>query len=461
MSSEYSIRLQNVSKTYPVYKHPTDRLKQLLFPWRSQAYFKAFPALHGVNLDVKRGHTVGIIGRNGAGKSTLLQVLCGISPPTSGSVEVNGRVAPLLSLGAGFTPEYSGRENIKLSASIQGLSEAEIRDRMASIIAFADIGDYIEQPVKTYSSGMYSRLAFAVAISVDPDILVVDEALAVGDEAFQRKCFSRIEEIRRNGGTILFVSHSAGAILQLCDHALLLDQGEILAEGAPNLVVNYYHRLAFAPGDKRPEIRESIRTGKFAKSLVEAAEAATESGTIRTIAAEVADAATYDPHLRSESVHYYDSRGATISDIAITDENGRPVNLLTQGARYTLNYKAHFDADAHMVRFSMLIKTAGGLNLGGCTSHPAGDGISVVAKDTHFDVSFHFRTDMHAEAYFVNAGILGIVDGEEVYLHRIVDAAMIKVLPNSRQIFTGHANLMESTACEIVFDPGKSTGATN
>jgi lipopolysaccharide transport system ATP-binding protein len=235
---ETAIRINGVSKHYLMFERPEDRLKQMIVPRLQRLagrpprqYFRDFAALNGISFEVKRGETVGIIGRNGCGKSTLLQVICGTLPPTSGRVEVNGRIAALLELGSGFNPEFTGRENVYLNAAILGLSRRETEARFDAIARFADIGMFIDHPVKTYSSGMYMRLAFAVAINVDPDILVVDEALAVGDEAFSRKCYARIEEIKEKGATILFVSHSAQTVIQLCDRALLLDRGEKILEG--------------------------------------------------------------------------------------------------------------------------------------------------------------------------------------------------------------------------------------
>ncbi|MDX8377458.1 MAG: ABC transporter ATP-binding protein, partial [Mariprofundales bacterium] len=212
--SDIAIRVQNICKYYQIYSNPQDRLKQSLWRGRKQ-FYREFKALDDVSFEVKKGETVGIIGRNGSGKSTLLQIICGTLAPTSGDVEVNGRVAALLELGSGFNPEFTGRENVYMNATILGLSKKEIDARFDDIVAFADIGEFIEQPVKTYSSGMMMRLAFAVAINVKPDVLIIDEALSVGDVAFQRKCFGKIEEIRDAGATIMFVSHSEGSIVNL------------------------------------------------------------------------------------------------------------------------------------------------------------------------------------------------------------------------------------------------------
>lgn len=252
--TDIAIRVQNLSKCYQIYDTPRDRLKQFFAPrlqrlvgQTPKQYFREFWALKDISFEIRKGETVGIIGRNGSGKSTLLQIICGTLTPTSGNVETRGRIAALLELGSGFNPEFTGRENVYMNASVLGLSNEEIDARFNDIVAFADIGDFIDQPVKTYSSGMMVRLAFAVAINVDPQILIVDEALSVGDELFQRKCFSRIEAIKQNGATILFVSHSGSTVVELCDHAVLLDSGEKLAMGTPKTIVGKYQKLIYAP----------------------------------------------------------------------------------------------------------------------------------------------------------------------------------------------------------------------
>lgn len=242
MSSEPAISVKNLGKCYQLYAKPLDRLKQLLFRGKRQ-YFREFPALQDISFDVMPGEVVGIIGRNGSGKSTLLQIVCGTLTPTTGEVSVKGRVAALLELGAGFNPEFTGRENVFMSAAILGLSQMEIRDRLDEIIDFSGIRDFIDQPVKTYSSGMYVRLAFAVATSVDPDILVIDEALSVGDGAFARKSFNRIMQMRDSGKTILFCSHSLFQVESLCARAIWINNGRLMAEGDSATVVAAYQNF--------------------------------------------------------------------------------------------------------------------------------------------------------------------------------------------------------------------------
>ena len=214
MSSEsHAIEVSGLTKSFPVYKRPHHRLMQMLSRHNKRRWFQEFTALRNVSFSIGRGETLGIVGRNGSGKSTLLQIICGTQSPTKGRVSVHGRVAALLELGSGFNPEFTGRENVFLNGMVLGLTEDEVADRFQIIADFAEIGDFMERPVRTYSSGMYVRLAFAVAINVTPDILIVDEALSVGDEAFQRKCFARIEQIREQGATIVFVSHSASTVM--------------------------------------------------------------------------------------------------------------------------------------------------------------------------------------------------------------------------------------------------------
>jgi len=240
MSSDIAIRVKNVCKHYQIYDKPQDRLKQTLWRGKKQ-FYKEFKALDDISFEVKKGETVGIIGRNGSGKSTLLQIICGTLAPTSGTVEVNGRVAALLELGAGFNPEFTGKENVYMNATILGLSKEKIDAKYDEIVSFADIGNFIEQPVKTYSSGMFVRLAFAVVVHVDADILIVDEALSVGDAFFTQKCMVQIQKLIESGVTLLFVSHDSNTVKSLCSSAVLLDHGVITSKGETNTVVEQYY----------------------------------------------------------------------------------------------------------------------------------------------------------------------------------------------------------------------------
>ncbi|OGP66792.1 MAG: hypothetical protein A2031_01740 [Deltaproteobacteria bacterium RBG_19FT_COMBO_43_11] len=247
-ANDIAIRVSNLGKCYQIYNAPRDRLKQFVVPRLQRLfgqplkqYFREFWALKDVSFEIKKGETIGIIGRNGAGKSTLLQMICGTLNPTGGSILTNGRVAALLELGSGFNPEFTGRENVYMNASVLGLSNEEIDSRYDDIVAFADIGDFIDQPVKTYSSGMLVRLAFSVSAQVDPDILIVDEALGVGDMFFQAKCILRMKNIIKSGATVFFVSHDMAAIKSLCHRAIFVSEGRIIKDGNTNEVVDAYH----------------------------------------------------------------------------------------------------------------------------------------------------------------------------------------------------------------------------
>jgi lipopolysaccharide transport system ATP-binding protein len=405
-----AIDIHNVSKHYKVYASPQDRLKQMVR--RSRIYFTEHAALKPLSLQIHRGETVGIVGTNGSGKSTLLQMICGTLTPSTGAIDTVGRISALLELGAGFNPDFSGKENIWLNASILGLSKAEITDKYEDIVEFSGLKrEFLDRPVKTYSSGMYVRLAFAVAIAVDPDILIVDEALAVGDESFQRKCFARIRQLQDDGKTILFVSHAANTVIDLCSRAVLLDAGELLLDGKPKEVIASYHRMIFAPEDRRDEVRREI-LGQAALPVADAAQAAS-----RMVAT---------PETRTE----YPSNGAHITDIRLTDMQGEAVSLLTKGQTYCMRYCVRFDADAEGVRVAMLIKTRTGQELAGAMSYLAKQGIERVAKGDSVDVCFEFPCVLAQGAYFVNCGVSVQQDGQDVFLHRIVDALQCKVLPH-------------------------------
>lgn len=435
-SNDVAICVTDLSKRYEIYATPRDRLKQFVLPplqrlaGRPGQYFREFWALKDVSFEVKRGETVGIIGRNGSGKSTLLQIICGTLNPTSGNIRTNGRIAALLELGSGFNPEFTGRENVYLNGAILGLDEAEINARFDDIAAFADIGDFIEQPVKTYSTGMMVRLAFAVAINVDPQILIVDEALSVGDELFQRKCFSRIETIKRNGATILFVSHSGGAIVELCDHAVLLDSGEKLAMGAPKAIVGKYQKLIYAPQDKRDAILEEIRAfdGNSQDS-----DLLVVSKNLNENISKDETVEFFDPNLRPQSTLEYESHGVHIESLEILTMSGKRVNSLKSGETYCYTYLVKFELDSYDVRFGMLIKAMNGTELGGIGSSLPGHGIEKIPGGAAVSVRFHFKCNLLPGLYFLNAGCNGKSEGgEAVFLHRIIDALAFRVLPESR-----------------------------
>jgi lipopolysaccharide transport system ATP-binding protein len=445
MSSEIAIKVDNLSKCYHIYDKPQNRLKQSIYPrlqrmagLQPKQYYREFWALNDVSFEIKKGETVGIIGRNGSGKSTLLQLICGTLNPTSGSIKTHGRIAALLELGSGFNPEFTGRENVYMNAAILGLTKEEVDVRFDDIIAFADIGQFIKQPVKTYSSGMAVRLAFAVAINVEPEILIVDEALSVGDELFQRKCFSRIEAIRASGATILFVSHSGGTIVELCDRAVLLDSGEKLAVGAPKQIVGRYQKLLYAPAAKREIIREQIRRsneqGITYSNLID--DVKSEHQTPIAHAQEQQE--SFDPHLKPSSTIEYESHGAYINTPVVLTLAGERVNNLVRGRTYRYTYTVRFTTSASNVRFGMLMKTTSGVELGGAVSASTiKDSLAYVEAGSDYQVEFRFRCALNTGIYFLNAGVVGDINGNETFLHRLIDIAMFRVLPVSENLATG------------------------
>ncbi|RVD19620.1 ABC transporter ATP-binding protein [Mesorhizobium sp. M4B.F.Ca.ET.017.02.2.1] len=490
-NSDVAIRVRDVSKHYVMFERPEDRFKQMVVPRLERLvgrpprrYFRDFAALSGISFEIGRGETVGIIGRNGSGKSSLLQIVCGTVQPTSGSVEVNGRIAALLELGAGFNPEFTGRENVFLNAAILGVPRKEMEWRFDDIARFADIGPFIDQPVKTYSSGMYVRLAFATAINVDPDILVVDEALSVGDEAFQRKCFARIEDIKDKGGTILFVSHGAQTIVQLCTRAMLIDAGELILEGRPKTIVGQYQRLVNASTEAAKDIRAGIvelnaalstpqatgidglggsppvadlkstafainfpasilpmppglEGGEADAVVVSAAETEAEP-----ISASAQYADYYDPNLTSKSTIYLEERGARIRDMRITTLGGEQVNVLQMGRRYVFEYAVDFTADAKDVGFEFLFKNVTGLVLAGSDTHKAKrERTRFVSNGTSLKVNFTFSCLMLPGAYLASAGVRGVVNDDLRMLHKIVEGVVIRVASEPGLVAIGCVNL--------------------
>lgn len=450
--NDIALKIDGVSKKYHLYDTPLDRLKESLHPFRKQ-YHKDFYALQDVSFEVKKGETVGIIGKNGSGKSTLLKIITGVLTPTTGSVFTNGRVLALLELGAGFNPELSGIENVYFYGTIMGLPKAEIDEKMDAILAFADIGDFVNQPVKSYSSGMVVRLAFAVVINVDPEILIVDEALAVGDELFQRKCFSRIESIRASGATILFVSHSGGTIVELCDRAVLLDAGEKLAIGLPKQIVGRYQKLLYAPADKHEIIREQIRRAD--EDFVESAKTVEDTshkdpGPIEQTQ-EPQDC--FDPNLRPSSTIEYESHGAKIEAPTILALDGRKVNHLTPGESYRFLYTVKFVSPAKNVRFSMLIKSVNGIELSAVGFPTYNEDTLFIDRSCSVSVEFIFTCTLLPGIYYINAGCRGFVQEEEEFLHRIVDAICFRVLiREDLGVRAGYFDFIEPVGYEIFMD---------
>ena len=448
MSSEAAISVRGLSKAFPIYGKPHHRLMQMVMPGPKERWYREFHALRDINIDIARGETVGIVGRNGSGKSTLLQLICGTLTPSAGDIHVNGRIAALLELGAGFNPEFTGRENVFLNATVLGLTHAEIVKKFDEIVDFSDIGGFVDQPVKSYSSGMYVRLAFAVAINVNPEILVVDEALSVGDEGFQRKCFARIDAIRDSGATVLFVSHSASTVVDLCDRAILLDRGELLTSGTPRHVISRYQKLLYAPADKAALIREEIRAsvadevaGAHAVGSVEPD--AVGHGGDEAPAAVVADEiqAYWEEGMESSSTIVYENRGAAIDSPHLQTLDGRKVNVLVPGGSYDYVYQVHVQRALANVRCGMMIRSLTGIEIGGAATTTLQDALPMVEAGAVLNVRFRFRCLLSPGVYFFNAGVLAALEEGEEYVDRRIDVVMFRVMPESKRLATGFVNL--------------------
>ncbi|MBB2916078.1 ABC transporter ATP-binding protein [Cupriavidus alkaliphilus] len=346
MSSDVIVHTENLGKCYEIYDRPKDRLLQMLARGRKQ-YFREFWALRNISLEIRRGENVGIVGHNGSGKSTLLQLLAGTLNQTTGTVSVSGRVAALLELGSGFNPEYSGRENVKMYAQLLGMSDEQIDERFDRIVDFSEIGDFIDQPLKTYSSGMYVRLAFSVAVHVNPEILIVDEALSVGDAFFQAKCMALLKKLMDDGVTLLFVSHDPGAVKALCSRAVLLDHGSMLANGDTESVVETYYA-------QYVQRRQSIAVSDDKARVTDAADKA----------AAIAEDAESEAAFKSRSSYQRLQNGmAEYLNVTLLDSRGRPARSADFGEQVTLRVKIRVQEDLPRLSFGYHIKDKNGFDI--------------------------------------------------------------------------------------------------
>jgi lipopolysaccharide transport system ATP-binding protein len=436
-----AIKIENLSKCYHIYDKPRDRLLQMLTRGRKQ-YFREFWALKDVSFEIKKGETVGIIGRNGSGKSTLLQLICGTLNSTHGNIYTYGRIAALLELGSGFNPHFTGRENVYLNGAVLGLSKEDINERFRDIARFADIGDFIEQPVMTYSSGMMVRLAFAVQIMVNPDILIVDEALAVGDEKFQRKCFARLEELKSQGTSILFVSHSGPQIVELCDKALLLEQGTRLMFAEPQSVVRAYQKLIYAPNDEQQRLKAEY-ISKDQLGLESEALALVEER--RT--APMDEGSDFDPGLNPDTTTVYPVQGAEIHQFQILDSHGRVVNVLIPGQKYRFVITGQFLNYAEKIYFGIHIRSISGIVITGQRYPEEGNCIESIREGDKFRIDFGFTMMLLPGTYFVGGGVWS--NHEPNCLHRILDALMFRVSPPNKTISFGY---MDASSDEPVIE---------
>ncbi len=433
MHKDIAISVKHLTKQYKLYDAPIDRLKEALNPFK-KSYHKTFSALNDVGFDLKKGEVVGIIGRNGSGKSTLLKILTGVLTPTDGSVHVHGKISAILELGAGFNPELTGLENIYLNMSINGLSKEEIEPKVKDVVDFAELGEFIDQPTKTYSSGMNARLGFSIAINIDPDILIVDEALSVGDAAFQRKCFAKMEQIRDSGATILFVSHSEGSIVSLCDRAIWLSNGEQVLDGSPKLVTGLYLKHMNSKNIDTKKIEEEH------ESLLQADKSSDEKTIKEAEPKEKSIEEFYSPALKPKSTIYYEEKGAKISDVKVTTLDGKKVNVLVQGREYLYNYNVNITTPLKNVQAGFLFKKKDGTELGGGAYPNKDEFIKIINKS--FKVSIRFSCELNNGEYFLNTGVMAQIDDKIDYAHRVLDAYMIKVI-NANKSITGSVNFLK------------------
>ena len=407
--SDVAISVNNVSKIYKLYDKPTDRLKEAL-GFTKEKKHKDHYALNNVSFDVKRGETVGIIGTNGSGKSTILKIITGVLNPTEGEVVINGRISALLELGAGFNMEYTGIENVYLNGTMIGFSKEEIDAKLESILEFADIGDFVYQPVKTYSSGMFVRLAFAVAINIEPEILIVDEALSVGDVFFQAKCYKKFEEFKEQGKTVLFVSHDLGSVAKYCDRVVLLNKGLKKAEGIPKDMVDLYKKVMVNqdPDDQEAAVvvAETTQEGKLWKENFQI----------------------------NPNVDEYGSYQAEIIDFGIFDENGTITNALIKGTSFTIKSKVRFNETIQNPIFTYTFKTLRGVDITGTNTMYEKADIGKASAGEVYVASFTQDMNLQGGEYLLSISCTGFVGGELRVYHRMYDLINITVVSDKNTV---------------------------
>lgn len=400
--SDYAIKVEDVNKIYKLYDKKSDRLLDALGFSKKKRYTE-HRALKDVGFEVKKGETIGIIGTNGSGKSTILKIITGVVTPTSGKVEINGRISALLELGAGFNQEYTGIENVYLQGSMIGFTKEEIDSRLDAILEFADIGEFVYQPVKTYSSGMFVRLAFAVAINIDPEILIVDEALSVGDVFFQNKCYKKFEEFKQLGKTIIFVSHDLGSINRYCDRVVLLNKGDKVAEGNPKEMINLYKKILAKPAEK---------TGVMERT------------------AEKKEDGTWKSHYElNPACTEYGNGAATIVDFAIVDEDGTLSSSIFKGNRFQIKSKVEFHETIQNPIFTFTFKTIKGVDVTGSNTMIEKVDTGIVHEGDVMTASFEQDMYLQGGEYLLSISCTGFDStGEFEVYHRLYDVCSVTVI---------------------------------
>ena len=399
MENNTVISVEHVNKIYKLYPRPLDRLIDTfhLMPWRK---YGEHHALKDVSFTVNKGETVGIIGTNGSGKSTILKIITGVLHQTSGEIKVDGRISALLELGAGFNAEYTGMENIYLNGTMIGFSKEEIDAKLQGILDFADIGEFVYQPVKTYSSGMFVRLAFAIAINIEPEILIVDEALSVGDVFFQAKCYRKFDEFKKMGKTILFVSHDLSSISKYCDRVILLNQGEKLGEGSPKEMIDAYKQVLVGQYSKEDAPAEDAR---------KAVDAVVEKG------------------LNPETLEYGSGKGA-ITSVHITDEKGRNTNAIIKGSEFTVHMEVEAKEELQAPIFAFSIKNVKGTEITGTNTMFEKTFLGSMHKGEKKEATFTQRMTLQGGEYLLSFGLTGYEGSDFTVYHRLYDSLNITVI---------------------------------
>ena len=410
---EIAIAVENVNKIYKLYDRPRDRMFEALGLSKKKKYHEKY-ALSNVSFHVKKGECVGIIGTNGSGKSTILKIITGVLNQTSGNVSVNGRISALLELGAGFNMEYTGLENIYLNGTMNGFSEKEIDERMQDILDFADIGDYVKQPVKTYSSGMFVRLAFSVGINIDPEILIVDEALSVGDVFFQAKCYHKFEEFKEMGKTIIFVSHDLSSIAKYCDRVILLDQGVKLGEGGPKEMIDDFKRVLV--GQYQTPEEKSVN-----KSLLEDEEL--QQAVLKSKAKKEED-----------KTLEYGTKQAMIEEIYLTDDNGTRSNAIIKGMNFGIHMRVRFYEDLPAPIFAFTIKNVKGTEITGTNTMFEKAFLEPVKAGTVKEITFTQKMSLQGGDYLLSFGVTGYDGNDFQVYNRLYDALDVTVISDKNTV---------------------------
>ena len=406
---QIAIEVKDVDKVYKLYEKPSDRIKEAL-GLGSKVRHTDHKALSDVSMTIYQGETVGIIGTNGSGKSTILKIITGVLNPTAGEVKVNGRISALLELGAGFNMEYNGIENIYLNGTMIGFTEKEIDEKLQSILDFADIGEYVYQPVKTYSSGMFVRLAFAVAINIDPEILIVDEALSVGDVFFQAKCYHKFEEFKAMGKTILFVSHDLSSIAKYCDRVVLLNQGTKLGEGAPKEMIDTYKQVLVG----QYQLPESSSEGNLL-----------EDEDIR----KLASGQNVNPDLLE-----YGSKKAEIVEYYFTDDKGVHTSAVVKGSRFTIHMKVEIKKDIQAPIFAFSFKKIKGTEITGTNTMFEKSFLEPVSAGDVKEITFEQEMNLQGGDYLLSLGVTGYEGDTFTVYHRLYDVINLTVISDKNTV---------------------------